>query len=113
MMTAGVAALIGDVTRSRGFQKRAELLRAVRDYDNFDIDNDPYGERDYGIFEFESATLYWKIDYYDRALAFGSDNPSDPNGPTDRKSVVTGKSVSVGVDPGGRRSIKTKTKQHR
>src|SRR3546814_3871382 len=41
MMTAGVAALIGDVTRFRGFQKRAELLRAVRDYDNFDIDNDP------------------------------------------------------------------------
>src|SRR3546814_7938701 len=51
MMTAGVAALICDVTRFRGFQKRAELLRAVRDYDNFDIDNDPYGERDYGIFE--------------------------------------------------------------
>src|SRR3546814_10922722 len=84
MMTAGVAALIGDVTRFRGFQKRAELLRAVRDYDNFDIDNDPYGERDYGIFEFESATLYWKIDYYDRALAFGSDNPSDPNVTTRR-----------------------------
>src|SRR3546814_11195083 len=86
MMTAGVAALIGDVTRFRGFQKRAELLRAVRDYDNFDIDNDPYGERDYGIFEFESATRYWKIDYYDRALAVGSENPSDPN---DKTRVLT------------------------
>src|SRR3546814_16976735 len=31
------------------------------------------------------------------------------NTPSDRKSVVTGTSVSVRVDPGGRRIIKTKT----
>src|SRR3546814_20083249 len=33
------------------------------------------------------------------------------NGPTDRKSVVSGKSVSVRVDLGGRRIIKKKQKK--
>src|SRR3546814_15129885 len=32
--------------------------------------------------------------------------------PADRKSVVEGKSVSVRLDSGGRRFIKTKTSQH-
>ena len=78
VMTAGVAALIGDVSLFRGFRKRAELLRLVRDFDTFDGDNDPHGEHDFGILPFEDATLYWKIDYYDRALAFGSDDPANP-----------------------------------
>lgn len=78
VMTAGVAALIGDVSLFRGFRKRAELLRRVRDFDTFDEDNDPHGEHDFGIVPFEGAQLYWKIDYYDRALAYGSDDPADP-----------------------------------
>jgi len=36
VMTAGVAALIGDVSLFRGFRKRAELLRLVRDFDTFE-----------------------------------------------------------------------------
>src|SRR3546814_12563972 len=35
---------------------------------------------------------------------------ADPRTGADRKSVVEGKSVSVRVDPGGRRIIQTKTK---
>jgi hypothetical protein len=78
VMTAGVAELIGDVALFRGFRKRAELLRAVRDYDAFDRDNDPHGHRDLGLFEFEGTRCLWKIDYYDRELAFGSEDPADP-----------------------------------
>jgi len=78
VMTAGVAALIGDVSLFRCFQKRAELLRTVRDFDTFTADNDPHDEHDFGRFAFDNATLYWKIDYYDRALEYGSDDPADP-----------------------------------
>jgi hypothetical protein len=78
VMTAGVADLIGDTSLFRGFQRRAELLRSVRDYDEFGPDVDPYGEREFGRFEFAGESLYWKIDYYDRDLAYGSPNPADP-----------------------------------
>ena len=78
VMTAGVAALIGDVALFRGFHKRAEILRAVRDYDRFTPDNDPLGEHDFGRFEYDAAVLYWKIDYYDLELAWGSPDPANP-----------------------------------
>src|SRR3546814_10936810 len=59
MMTSGGAALIGDVTRFHGFQKRAKLLRAASHHVNLDIHNDPYGEREYSILDVESATPSW------------------------------------------------------
>ena len=77
-MTAGVAALIGEVALFRGFRRRAEILRIVRDYDSFTPDNDPIGEHDFGRFEFEDAILYWKIDYYDLELAYGSADAANP-----------------------------------
>ncbi|WP_196221884.1 DUF3768 domain-containing protein [Sphingobium sp. CAP-1] len=68
VMTAGVAALVGDVSLFRGFRRRAEILRTVRNYDSFNSDNDPLGEHDFGRFEYDSAILYWKIDLYDPGL---------------------------------------------
>ncbi|EPR11100.1 hypothetical protein M527_03235 [Sphingobium indicum IP26] len=79
VMTAGVAALVGDVSLFRGFRRRAEILRTVRNYDSFNPDNDPLGEHDFGRFEYDSAILYWKIDYYDRELAWGSPDPANPD----------------------------------
>ena len=77
VMTIGIAALIGDVNLFRGFRKRAELLRGVRDFDGFDEAINPYGERDMGKFEFEDTACYWKIDYYNVDLSAGSENPAD------------------------------------
>ena len=34
-------------------------------------------ERDRGNFDFEGTTVYFKIDYYDAALEYGSEDPSD------------------------------------
>ena len=79
VVTAGVVALIGNVALFRGFRRRAEIIRIVRDYDNFTPDNDPIGEHDFGRFDFEDAILYWKIDYYDVDLAFGSSDPANPD----------------------------------
>ena len=46
--------------------------------DAFCEDNDPYGEHDFGAFEVEGEKLFWKIDYYDKALEHGSEDPADP-----------------------------------
>ena len=77
VMTQGIAALIGDMSRYAGFHRHAELLRIVRDYEDFSPDNDPYGEHDLGVFDFEGVRCYWKIDYYDATLTGGSEDPSD------------------------------------
>ena len=77
VMTIGVQELIGDVSLFRNFHAQAELLRAIRDSDDFGPDVDPHVERDFGRFEFRDAALYWKIDYYDRTLDFGSPDPAD------------------------------------
>ncbi len=53
-------------------------LAAVKAFEDFTPDNDPYGEHDFGSFEIGEERLFWKIDYYDLTLRFGSKNPADP-----------------------------------
>ena len=55
-----------------------ELMAAIAAYDHFSPANDPYGERDFGVFDLFGVRLYWKIDYYDRKLEFGSHDPANP-----------------------------------
>lgn len=71
MMTQGVDAL--------GPMIVSQLINCLRTYDRFDEGNDPYGEHDFGAFDHEGHKFFWKIDYYDLALAFGSENPADPS----------------------------------
>ena len=70
VITAGVEAL-DDATK-------AMVLTQVRNYSDFTEDNDPYGEHDFGSFEIDGQRFFWKIDYYDRSLEAGSEDPSDP-----------------------------------
>ena len=70
MMTAGIAAL-SLVTKSK-------VLAEVRIFDAFTADNDPRGEQDFGSFEVDGCKFFWKIDYYDAAMEFGSEDPADP-----------------------------------
>ena len=51
---------------------------AVSAFDAFTEGNDPYGEHDFGAFVLGSERLFWKIDYYDRDLRYGSDDPANP-----------------------------------
>lgn len=71
MVTRGVSGL-------HSFNPR-ELAAALAAYNRFESGNDPYGEHDLGTFEVFGAKLMWKIDYYDRNLEFGSQDPADPN----------------------------------
>lgn len=52
-------------------------LQAVRDFDAFTADNDPWGERDFGAFEIQGEKVFWKIDYFDLTLTHGSENPAN------------------------------------
>jgi predicted esterase len=63
---------------ARGWDFIARALAAVRDFADFTPENDPHGEHDFAIFEIDGMQLNWKIDYYDRTLKYGSEDPSDP-----------------------------------
>jgi hypothetical protein len=69
MITQGVKLLTG-------FDAIA-LAAGLADYAGFDSDNDPHGERDFGDLTLFGADLLWKIDYYDLAQQYHSDNPAD------------------------------------
>jgi hypothetical protein len=69
-MTAGVDALPVDT--------KARVLLAVQSFDNFTKDNDPYREHDFGSFEIEGETYFFKVDYYALDMDGGSEDPADP-----------------------------------
>lgn len=54
------------------------IAEAVRNYDDFSDDNDPYGEHDFGSFEIDDHKLFWKIDYYGPDMMHGSEDASNP-----------------------------------
>ena len=54
-----------------------DIYTAVRNFSRFTEDNDPYGEHDFGSFTVAGNKVFWKIDYYDQQLQYGSD-PLDP-----------------------------------
>lgn len=43
----------------------------------FTEDNDPHGQHDFGAFTLDGRKIFWKIDYYDPSMEFGSEDPSD------------------------------------
>ena len=70
MLTSGVHEL-PDMVKATAIQK-------VATFDAFTEDNDPYGEHDFGSFELCSRKFFWKVEYYDKAMEYGSEDPSDP-----------------------------------
>jgi hypothetical protein len=57
---------------------KADALMRVQSFSDFNADNDPHGEHDFGSFELADEKFFWKIDYYDRDMMFGSEDPADP-----------------------------------
>ena len=70
VITAGIEALPADL--------KSRVLKKVRDFCDFDADNDPHGEHDFGAFELSNQRFFFKIDYYDRSMDMGSPDPTDP-----------------------------------
>ena len=57
---------------------KAAAIQKVSTFDDFNEDNDPYGEHDFGNFELCGRRFFWKIEYFDCAMEHGSEDPSDP-----------------------------------
>ena len=55
-----------------------EIITKVRNFDTFDENNDPYGERDFGAFDYKGKKIFWKIDNYDREFLYLSPDVSNP-----------------------------------
>jgi hypothetical protein len=75
--------IAGRVVQTEGISALPEadqsaIREAVENFSIFTLDNDPHGERDFGTFEHGGQRIFWKIDYYDRSMEFGSEDPSDP-----------------------------------
>ena len=70
MVTASI------VTLGPAFQLAAMLK--MRTFTDFNPDNNPHHEHDFGSFELDGQKVFWKFDYYDRELKYGSENPADP-----------------------------------
>ncbi len=68
MITAGVKSL-GDAFVYKAFH-------AVRKFNDFSEDNDPWGEHDFGMVVIDGEKLMWKIDYYNRDMTAGSEDPA-------------------------------------
>jgi Protein of unknown function (DUF3768) len=80
--------------RSLPTSDQSSVRELIETYDAFDEDNDPHGERDFGtIYQLacgrwtterprlrddEHERVFWKFDYYDRDLQFGSEDAANP-----------------------------------
>jgi hypothetical protein len=69
-LTPGIAALGADAVK--------RIVRTITVFDDFCSANDPHGEHDFGAFNAEGETIFFKIDYYDRSLRLHSPDPADP-----------------------------------
>ena len=70
VLSAGVAAMPPAA--------RSAALQAVRAFNRFDGDNDPWGEQNFGEAYAGDLRLFFKIDYYDRGMVSASIDPADP-----------------------------------
>jgi len=70
VMTSGVAALGPDAVGC--------IIKTVEVFDDFCHANDPHQEHDFGSFEADGHTIFFKIDYYDKTLTRHSPDPADP-----------------------------------
>jgi len=68
-LTQGIAAL--------SEREQSDIAWKVRAFDDFTQGNDPHREHDFGAFTLDGRKIFWKIDYYDPAMEYGSEDPSD------------------------------------
>ena len=60
--------------RAAAIVAQAEILASLRAYQFGEAE---IGERDRGSFEYRGTTVYFRIDYYDAAMEYGSEDPAD------------------------------------
>lgn len=71
LLTAGIAVMSSE--------DKANIVSMVQNFNDFTEDNDPYGEHDFGSFDYKDEKILWKIDYYDLNNQYHSENPANPD----------------------------------
>lgn len=75
VMTQGIQQLTDDAAEPGKYLPA--MFEAIRSFKDFDETNDPYGEHDFGAFDFLDQRVFWKIDYYAPDMLHGSEDPTD------------------------------------
>ena len=71
LLSAGIAAMSSE--------DKANIVSMVQNFNDFTEDNNVYGERDFGSFDYKGEKILWKIDYYDLNNQYHSENPANPD----------------------------------
>ena len=58
---------------------KEKVFASVKYFGNFTKNNNPWGEKDFGSFNFKKETFNWKIDYYDNDMKYHSPDKSNPD----------------------------------
>ena len=66
-----------ELLKEDGTYDNTAVLKLIAEYNNFNQDNDPHGEHDFGSFELGGVVCYWKIDLYNTTSDAYPDNPID------------------------------------
>lgn len=69
--------LVTEGIRAKGVDFTLAAALAVKEFNAFDDDNDPWGEHDFGAVDVGGEKIFWKIDYYNPTLSAGSENPAN------------------------------------
>ena len=70
LLTPGVSALESNTV--------AHVMTAVRDFEDFNENNDPYHTHEFGMVDIDGERVMFKVDAYDKNHEYGSPDPSDP-----------------------------------
>jgi len=74
----GGQVFITEGVRALGPDFESACVERVQKHRRVTEGNDPYGEHDFGTFEVNGYKCFWKIDYYDAQMKWGSEDPVDP-----------------------------------
>ena len=74
----------GDIFITPGIKELGDegiqaVAAKVAGFDQFDHDNDPHGEHDFGAFEHGGQRIFWKVDCYGLDFTTGAEDPSNPD----------------------------------
>lgn len=69
LLTPGISELPPDVL--------CAVLDAIRQFDAFTEDDDPYGEHDFGALTVAGSRIFWKIDCYDPSMRCEPEDTTD------------------------------------
>ncbi len=70
VQTEGISALSS--------KDQSAIREKVELFNDFNQENDPYNQHDFGDSEYNGQKVFWKIDYYDKNLEYGSEDPANP-----------------------------------